>query len=438
MTRSTKAVLWVLAYLLLVLAPLIILFIGPRPAGREFWRELSVALGFAGLSLMGLQFVPTARLPFLARVFSMDVLYAFHHGISLVAFGLIMAHPVLLFLNNPYTLRLLNLASAPWRARAGVIAVIALLVLIATSVWREKLKLKYEPWHIIHDACVLVAAALALYHIFKVDYHMSSPLQRALWIILAIVWTALFAYVRLIKPWLLTRKPWQVTRVIQERGATWTLEVEPVGHAGITFKAGQVAWLSANHSPFSIMEHPFSFSSSPLVKGTVQFTIRELGDFTATVKDLKPGDRVYLDGPYGVYDINEDDVPGFVFIAGGIGSAPVMSMLRTLADQGDKRPLSLIYGSRTWEDTTFREQIEELQQRLKLDVRYVLERPPEGWGGERGYLTREILDRILPPDRDTRSFFVCGPGPMIKVVEKIIKGLEIPLANVHIEQYKMA
>ena len=73
MTDTTKARFWIGVCALVILAPLLILFVGPQPAGREFWRELSVALGFAGLSLMGFQFIPTSRLPFLAELFPMDI-----------------------------------------------------------------------------------------------------------------------------------------------------------------------------------------------------------------------------------------------------------------------------------------------------------------------------------------------------------------------------
>ena len=69
--------LWIAIYFILIFTPLLILLLAPRPAGRTFWRELSVSLGFAGLALMGLQFIPTARLPLMSEAFPMDVLYDF-------------------------------------------------------------------------------------------------------------------------------------------------------------------------------------------------------------------------------------------------------------------------------------------------------------------------------------------------------------------------
>ena len=131
-----QGIFWIIVYILLATAPLIILKIGQVPDGREFWRELSVALGFAGLSMMALQFVLTARFKTIKAPYGADVVYHFHRQISLITFGLILAHPLLLFINSPRTLALLNLASAPWRARMGVTAVVLLLLLICASVWR--------------------------------------------------------------------------------------------------------------------------------------------------------------------------------------------------------------------------------------------------------------------------------------------------------------
>ena len=82
-----------------------------------------------------------------------------------------------------------------------------------------------------------------------------------------------------------------------------------------------------------------------------------------------------------VYDLAAIDnkAAGCVFVAGGVGITPVMSMLRTLADRGDERPLLLIYGSKDWDSITFREELDELKKRLNLQVEHVLTDPPPGW-----------------------------------------------------------
>ena len=157
---------------------------------------------------------------------------------------------------------------------------------------------------------------------------------------------------RIVKPLFMLRRPYRVAEVRKERGDTTTLVMEPDGHPGFRFSPGQFGWLTLWGSPFKITGHPFSFSSSAEVAdGRVEMSIRNLGDFTSVIPTVPVGQRVYLDGPYGAFTIgNPADM--HVLIAGGVGVTPMMSMIRTLADRGDKRPVILLYGSKDWESIT--------------------------------------------------------------------------------------
>jgi 3-phenylpropionate/trans-cinnamate dioxygenase ferredoxin reductase subunit len=231
-----------------------------------------------------------------------------------------------------------------------------------------------------------------------------------------------------------------VEQVIQQRGNAWTLALVPVGHRGLTFKPGQFAWLTAWHSPFSDTEHPFSFSSSALDRRRLEFTIKAVGDFTRTVQEMEPGQRVYVDGPFGAFSVDRHPhAERYVFVAGGIGITPIMSMLRTLADRGDHRPLTLLYANRTWAGVTFREELAELEQRLNLKVVYVLSAPHENWPGERGRINQALLERYLPrPDRrDSQEVFICGPKPMMDAVEKALVALHVPVGDFHSERFDL-
>ncbi len=438
MRSPLRAWFWITLYLLLIFAPLLIIFIGPRPAGREWYRDFSVALGFVGLSMMGLQFVPTARLPFLCCVFPMDTIYFFHHAISLASLGFVLAHPLILVAGNANFLQLFNPLTAPTRALLGLGGLLAAFVLVASSVLRKELRIVYEPWRLLHMLLSIAAVGLALLHIFRVYYYTAMPLQRLLWIGLPALWAVLIVYARGIKPALMLRKPYELKEVRQERGDSWTLALQPVGHPGLEFHPGQFAWLAVQRSPFDLRQHPFSFSSSAERKGWLEFTIRELGDFTSTVKDVPTDARLYVDGPFGTFSPDFQEAPGYVLLGGGVGVTPLMSMLRTFADRGDRRPLILFFGSYDWETVLFREEFGELEQRLNLKVVHVLEQPHKGWEGEVGYITTDILDRHLPEDRARYQYFMCGPLPMIQAVEKALKGAGVPLSRLQSERYEMA
>lgn len=438
--RIFQGIFWISVYIIITLAPLLIILAGPRPAGREFWRDLSVGLGYCGLSMIGLQFVLTARFKVIKAPYGSDIVYFFHRQISIVTFVLIAAHPLLLFIFDPRHLNLLNLITAPWAARFGVVALISLLLLISLSVWRKKWKIEYDRWRIWHGIIATAAIALALIHTELRGYYLNTVWKQLFWGLYGIFWIGLLAWVRVIKPLLLLRKPYSVEKVIAERGNAWTIVLRAINHNGLRFHPGQFAWISAWESPFRDHEHPFSFSGSASNSALLSFTIKELGDYTASIKNLTEGQRVYVDGPYGAFSIDRHPhAEGFIFIAGGIGITPMMSMLRTLSDRGDSRPLTLIYANKTLETATFLEEVQMLPEKLNLKVVHVLESPPDDWNGEKGFVNADILKRHLPSERKPNKveIFVCGPGPMMNAVEKTLINIGIPLGDFHSERFDL-
>ena len=107
---SLRGAVWILVYLLFILAPLFALLAGSHPPTRDFWTEFSVALGYSGLAMMGLQFGLTARFRYVTEPWGEDVIYHFHRQISLVAVGLVVTHPIILVAVKPELLALSNIA----------------------------------------------------------------------------------------------------------------------------------------------------------------------------------------------------------------------------------------------------------------------------------------------------------------------------------------
>ncbi len=308
-------------------------------------------------------------------------------------------------------------------------------IVVVTSLYRLKFGLIYEHWRIIHGYISVIAVALSMVHIVGVSYYVQAPLKRWLWISMVIAWILALAYIRILKPLLMLRRPYTVERVIKERGNSWTLALKPEGHKGMNFRPGQFAWLTIGKSPFAIREHPFSFSSSAMNPGRLEMTIKELGDFTSRIGEIEPGIRAYIDGPYGTFTIDRHRYIGYVFIAGGVGITPIMSILRTKRDRVDMRPIILFYGSKTWEDATFRKEIEDMEKGLNLKVVYILEEAPDGWDGEKGFITAEVMARHLPERRLDYEYFVCGPQPMQIAVKRALDKLGIPLERVQSESF---
>ncbi len=385
--------------------------------------------------MMGLQFGLTARFRYVTEPWGEDVIYHFHRQLSLIAVALVVAHPLILFAVRPELIALLNSFRAPWRARFAAISTYSLIAIVVTAIWRVKLRIKYETWHITHIVLAIVAVTAGLLHMIGWGRYLVSPQKRALWIALPIFWLALLLYIRIVKPLFLLRRPYRVSEVRKERGDTTTLVMHPDGHPGFRFSPGQFGWLTLWGSPFKITGHPFSFSSSSEVTdGRVEMSIRNLGDFTSKIHEVPVGQRIYLDGPYGAFTIgNPADM--HVLIAGGVGITPMMSMLRTLADRNDPRPAILLYGSKDWESITFREELEDLKARLNLTVVHVLRDPPADWTGEKGFINPEVFKRHIPQPYADHEYFICGPTKLMDIIEEALSDLNVPISKYHSERY---
>jgi predicted ferric reductase len=440
MKNVLSGLVWVVLYLIFCLAPLVLAVGQKNPPGRPFLVEISVALGFVGLSILALQFALIARFKVVAAPFGIDTLLRYHVQITFVGLAFALAHPILLFVADSKYLALLNLLTAPWRARFAFISVIALLVLVGLSVWRRALHLGYELWQATHGLLAVIVVVFALLHVSLVGFYVTDLLRHVVYdgyiggLIFLLLW------IRLISPLIRLRRPWRVVRVVAERGGTSTLLIEPVGHEGFRFDPGQFGWIAVGRSPFAITQHPFSFSCAADTPpgGPVAMTIKAAGDFTQTVPGVTPGTRVYLDGPHGVFSMDQRQAPGYVFIAGGVGVTPLYSMLLTMREREDIRPVTLFYASATWNEVVFREDLAALSETMpNLRVVHVLDQPPDGWTGESGHITPDILRRHLPPQYRRYECLICGSSAMMDAMEAALTEVGVPFRQISTERFDM-
>ena len=434
---ALDVVVWLGFYVAAVTIPLFALLPGAASAPGGFRWDFAVALGYAGLAMLGVQFALTARFRRATAPFGIDIVYYFHRYLALAALAIVAAHWLLLKLWHPDALGSAAPGVASPAMTAGRVSLFLFALVVLLSLVRHRLNWNYDHWRMLHALMATVALALALWHLLGAGRYLDSVWKQALWAACGVVWIGLIGYVRLLRPWQVARTPWRVATVQPEHGRVWTLVLQPPAGVQLAFAPGQFAWLSLRSSPFAMREHPFSIASSAERGDQVELSIKELGDFTSTIKLVQPGETAWLDAPYGSFGIDwHAQAEGYVFVAGGIGLAPILSMLRTLADRGDRRPLTLFYGNRVWERVAFREELETLGQRLSLRVVHVLLEPPADWTGEHGFITREVLARhlpLVPAERARNEYFLCGPTPMTTGVERALTVLGVPGARVHSE-----
>ena len=439
MRSPTRAAAWLVLYVVLAVAPLGFSLKQLDP-GRGVWVNLSVGLGFLGLSLMGLQFVLAARFVRATQTFGIDVILQVHRQITALITVCILAHPVVLFVWDQRYLALLNVIEAPLRAKLAVASVVLLLALIATSIWRRHLRLGYQAWQVLHATLAVLIVVTGLSHVLLIGYYVAEPWERVVWIVYAGVFIAIGLWVRTLRPLLRWRNRWRVTEVREQPGHGHTVRLEPLEGARrrtFAFEPGQFAWIHAGRSPFALEYHPFSISSSAEDLDGVEFTIKPERGFTSRVHDLVPGDVVYLDGPWGHFTMQRHEGPGFVFVAGGIGITPLLSMLSTMADREDTRPCWVFVGNRHEDQMVGSGELAALEARMNLTVVHTLSSPGAGWTGRRGRVDAALLDEVLPKSRARLQYFMCGSPHMMDATEAALRSIGVPDTNVHSERFGM-
>jgi predicted ferric reductase len=321
--------------------------------------------------------------------------------------------------------------------RLGAAAFWLAMVLVATSLWRRRLGWPYEWWQATHSIFALALVLASLAHAWLSASSRAGQRVVGVLSIYAAIFVALLLYYRLLRPLRLQRRPWELVENREAGGSTRTIVLRPTAHLGLDFMPGQFAWLSTGRSAFGFGQHPISFSGSAAAAGhTIQFSIKALGDWSSReVPRLKPGARVFVDGPYGSFSPDLIPAQHFVLVAGGIGVAPMRSILLTLRDRGDPRAVLLIHAAHDPGRAVFRDEIAALSSVMNLRVVPVYEAPPADWPGERGYVTAELLRRHLPADLSLAHFFICGPPPMLDMVEQALQKLRVPPGQVHAERF---
>ncbi|MGF1671594.1 MAG: ferric reductase-like transmembrane domain-containing protein [Balneolaceae bacterium] len=432
-----NSVLWTLLFFVLVIAPLALAAIGHQEEYRGFWIEFGVGLGFVGLAMMGLQFVLTARYNKIGAPFGLDELLNFHGQAGYFAWLFILGHFIILFIANTEYIHFLNPAENLPRSLALFAVIIALTCLIAFTHWREKIGIVYEWWRVSHGILALFVVFIGLVHILQVSFYVTEWWQKALWSALTIGAMGMLIHTRVWRPYKNLKKPYIVTEVKQETENIWSLILQPYGHKGMRFKAGQFAWITFGDSPFKLQQHPFTMSSPPEVKDKIRFTIKKLGDFTSEIDKIKNGSTAFIEGPYGNFTLDVSSAEHNIFIAGGIGITPLISMLESINLRNNPLKFTLIYGTPSIDKTPFYEDLKSLSESMNLKVVHVFEEPPADWKGETGFITEEIIKKYIPDDVHSCEYFICGPPPMMDVAEKALREWGLPVYKVHSERYKI-
>ena len=207
----------------------------------------------------------------------------------------------------------------------------------------------------------------------------------------------------------------EIKDIIEETPDTTTFRLQFKDEAiasGFDFKAGQFG----EYSVFGEGECTFCIASSPTRKDFIECSFKKAGKVTTAMDRLNVGDTIGFRGPYGNYfPLEEMKGSNVVFIAGGIGLAPVRCLIDNVLDlRADFKDITIVYGARTVDDLVYKEKLEKWKS--MSDIKTVVTGDPGGetpdWKGEVGFVPA-IVEKVAPKADNTFAI-VCGPPVMIK------------------------
>jgi predicted ferric reductase len=401
-----------------------------EPFSRQWYLGLGIPLGVAAMLLMAVQFVIAAKFKALDRVFALNRLFGLHRKIGMALVLCALAHP--LIINWPELTGAGTFEFGPWPAVLGLFTLLGLLGASLVAIFRERLRLPFHIWRPMHRWGMTLLAILALVHSLFIQGHLEfGPAQIVLLIALAAIFIHGLAY---------RGVDFKVTEVQEVGRSTFAVNLAP-GHKGLgPWAPGQFALVTFLSASLPKEEHPWTISSSPVQGPGLELTIKESGDFTNKIKLLKKGDLARVRGPYGHFSylgLDPDADPELVMIAGGVGITPFLSMLRHMAEVGDKRRILLIWSNRTKKDILWNKEFEALAKKLPgLELEHVLTRQPD-WKGPSGHLDPGLLKGLLKGTSPKNQVFVCGPAGFMDLVQKGLKELGFREERIQTERFAL-
>jgi predicted ferric reductase len=425
------------AYPLLAIAPVVGLRVLNRDVDYSTATALGVNCALIGFTSLSMQFLLTARLSWIEGPFGLDLILRFHRAMAFVIVALLRAHPVLIASDQGRPL--LTGLHATWCIWAGRIALILLLSLVLAALLRSVMRLSYERWRLAHNAIALSILSLGFAHAVTSGEDLQNAAGIAMWTVIPAIALAAWIYAHAVRPSLLAIWAFRVHSLKLEAPRVWTVTLAaPMGRP-FRFSPGQFQFLRLLDSNLPAEEHPFSIASSPTRAGGISLTIKACGNFTNLINRIQIGDRATVHGPFGrfSYDLHPDE-GSLVFVAGGVGITPLMSMLRAMRDRRESRPVTLVYASRELDDVLFAPELLAMERAgcPALKVIYVLSRPPLWWAGETGRIDARRVDELCGGVQD-KAFYLCCPSRMNVELVRGLRRRGVSPRRMHCDEFSL-
>lgn len=433
------AVRWLgFGYVLAVLLPAFLAVLHGSPAS-SFPLFACGFIAIAALMMLCIQFVTSGRFERLARPLGLDAMMGFHRLAARALILAILAHVALsVWLaagsNLGEIARSLMRLIGTERMATGLIGLALLLILVWLAVRRDQIGIPYEWWRLSHGVAALFLLLLSAHHAWTNGVFIRSLGSAVVVGAGLLAALASFGVIYLVRGLRARHPDWKVEQVRPLGGALHELTLSTSVRSRFRFQAGQFAWVTFGRR-HPVTDHPFSIASSPAELPNLRFVIKENGDFTGTIGEMPKGTTAYLDGPHGNF-VADTTAESIVLIAGGVGVAPITSIVRSLADQRYQGWVALIIATREESEQMFAAEVEGLSRKLNIRSVFAVEEPSASWQGEHGRIDEPKLRQLLSGTRLSRAdILICGPPAMIAVVSMLMLKMGASRERIRYERF---
>jgi predicted ferric reductase len=392
-----------------------------------------------GTYLVLVQVLLLARIPWLERRVGFDRLTVWHRRNGKIAVSLVVAHVPLIVTGYALTLHLSVgheigelFASYPGMVTATVGTALLIAVVFSSLVIARR-RLPYEAWYFVHLS-VYAGILLAYFHQIPTGNEFAANAsQRDYWYALYVVAVALLIAFRVIAPVLhYWRYRLRVTEVRRESPDVVSIYIEGRGLKHLDVHGGQFfLWRFLSRGRWW-QAHPFSLSAPP-TDTRLRITVKDVGNFSGRLWELRPGTAVVAEGPFGTFTPALSSGGRVALIAGGIGITPLRAMLDELLAHG--QAVTLIHRVIREEDLVLGAELAEIASSGAAAIVNVVGDHNSPAGAH--LLSGEHLRKLIP-DIAEREVYLCGPPAMMHHVRASLRSAGTPLRRIHSERFALA
>lgn len=371
---------------------------------------LAQIFGLTGLLLMMINLTLSTRLRFIEDLWGgLDKVYESHHVTGMTSFLLLVSHPLLMAAQALPDVAVAVQYFWPGSYLPYTFGILAQYIMYIVFVFILIVKLPYHIWKRTHQAMGLVAI-LGATHALLIPSDISVFIPLRLWMIFWIIaGISAFLYIFFLYDRIPDVFVYEVEGT-EKYNDVISIRAKP-RRRKMAFVSGQFAYVAFENPKVGNEQHPFSISSSPH-EDTIRFSIKMLGDYTRRLAQVKKGDRMFLKGPHGRFGRHylEGSNP-LVWIVGGIGITPFLSMLRFGAHEKKERKIILFYVYRTPDEGIFSRELNQLAQ-AHQGVELI-----EWCSAQKGRFSLSQAASYLPV-ANNYTVQLCGPLPMMESLKK--------------------